>query len=150
MSSNLAQAKRLLEEEGYTCAACDGEACRVSRLRGVRPLLEWLDAGETLEGFSAADKVVGNGAAFLYVLLQVKEVYAPVMSRSAADTLEREGIPFFAEKIVPGIQNRKGTGSCPMESAVSGTEDPQEALEAIRRTLQKLAAMQKNTQPDTE
>ena len=52
--------------------------------RGVKPLLQWLDGENRVKGFSAVDKVVGRAAAFLYVLLEVKEVYAGVMSEGAA------------------------------------------------------------------
>lgn len=52
--------------------------------RGVKPLLQWLDGENSVKGFSAVDKVVGRAAAFLYVLLEVKEVYAGVMSEGAA------------------------------------------------------------------
>ena len=38
------------------------------------------------------DKVVGRAAAFLYVLLEVKEIYAGVMSEGAADVLSKYGI----------------------------------------------------------
>lgn len=110
----------------------------MSTLRGVAPLLDWLDSGIDLSSYSAADKVVGNGAAFLYVLLKINEIYAGVISRSAYKTLTDNNIPVVYDTIVEVIRNRDNTGQCPIEAAVSGINDPVEALSAIRK---KLAAL---------
>ena len=68
-------------------------------------------SGEDLKGFSAADKVVGKGAAFLYVMAGVKEVYASVMSEKAAALLSEYGIDGFCGQKVDRIRNRQGTGN---------------------------------------
>ena len=66
------QAKAILENGGYTCVLRQGDALLTSRLRGVAPLLGWLDAGTVAPGFAAADKVVGRATAYLYCLLGAK------------------------------------------------------------------------------
>ena len=136
--SDFERAWSLLQEEGYTCVLCGGDQVFTSRLRGVKPLLSWLDQGLNLCGFSAADKVVGKAAAFLYVLLGVKEVYAQVMSVPAKSILEAHGIPNGCEVEVAAIRNRTNTGFCPMETAVWEINDPPEALAAIRRKWKEL------------
>ena len=128
----------LLQEEGFTCVLCGGDRVFTSRLRGVKPLLTWLDEGLDVKGFSAADKVVGKGAAFLYVLLGVKEVYAQVMSRPAKAVLEAHGIPNGCEEEVAAIRNRTNTGFCPMETAVWNISEPEKALIAIRQKFKEL------------
>lgn len=125
----------ILEQGGYTCAVCRNDAVYTATLRGVRPLLNWLDEGPSLEGFCAADRVVGRAAAFLYCLLGVTEVYAKVMSRPAAQVLTDHGISIYAETFTDGIINRKGTGPCPFEDAVMEITDPAEALITIRAKL---------------
>lgn len=128
----------LLRTNGLTCALCrDGEA-HTDRRRGVAPLLNWLDNGMRFSGFCAADKVVGAGAAYLYVLLGVTEVYALVVSEQAKEILTRYGIVLYCEQTVPYIVNRTGNGVCPIEQAVTGAADPQEALERIRQRLATL------------
>lgn len=85
MKTDAERAMEQLAVGGWTAVLCrDGELF-VSRERGVKPLLDWLDSGRDFRGFSAADKVVGKAAAFLYVLLGVREVRAPVMSGGAAE-----------------------------------------------------------------
>ena len=135
--SDIERARARLSDGGYTCVMCRGELTLVSTDRGVKPLLSWLEDG-TGEGFSAADKVVGNGAAFLYVLLKVREVYADVMSEPALDTLTRHGIKAEFGTLCENIINRCGDGICPIEQAVGGITDPNEALKAIRERLKTL------------
>lgn len=142
MNKELERAKALLAEGGYTCVVCRGEETYTATERGVRPLLSWLNEGAELAGGAAADRVVGKAAAFLYVLLGVKTVYAPIMSAPARDTLRSSGIEVIADSIVPAIRNRTDTGFCPMESAVWELTDPREAKAALERRLAELAAGQ--------
>jgi hypothetical protein len=88
--------------------------------------------------FCAADKVVGAGAAYLYVLLGVTEVYALVVSIRAREILARHGVTLYAELVVPHIVNRAGDGICPIEQAVAEATDPQDALTRIRHRLREL------------
>ena len=138
MEQNLKKALDLLNSGNYTCVACKEEVVYTTTQRGVAPLLNWLDSKTDLKDFSAADRVVGRGAAFLYCILGVKEVYALVMSRPAAEVLQSHGILADAGTFVEGIINRTGTGPCPFEAAVMDIQDTQEALNAIRMTRRKL------------
>lgn len=138
--SALKKIRTILGAGEYSCVAVSAsENVFTSRLRGVRPLLNWLDEGEDLSGAVVADRVVGNGAAFLYVLLGVSRVHAGVMSRAAQATLESHGIKASADELVDRILNRTQDGFCPIESAVMGIDDPEEALAAIRARLAELA-----------
>ena len=65
MSGRLLRAVRLLEEGGHTCVLCKDELVLTSGKRGVLPLIEWIEQGRNLKGFSAADKIVG----LMYILL---------------------------------------------------------------------------------
>ena len=66
MNKNLSKARRLLLDGGYTCVLCHGDTIITDTRRGIRPLLELCRSGRNLQEFSAADKVVGKAAAFLY------------------------------------------------------------------------------------
>jgi len=138
MNDNLLQAKEKLAEGTYTCVLIRESVTYISTERGVKPLLNWLTSGMNLQGFSAADKVVGKAAAFLYVLAGVREVYAPVMSKAAIDVLEAHGIATYCDSAVKAIINRAKTGMCPMEQAVWSISEPNAALTAIRQRLATL------------
>lgn len=141
MNENLQNARNLLESGNYTCVVCRNDLVYTTCQRGVAPLLHWLDSDLDLSGFSAADRVVGRGAAFLYCLLGVKEVYSKVMSHPAEQVLRAHGINAEAETFVDGIINRNGTGPCPFEAAVMDITDPSEALTAIRNKRRQLQEM---------
>lgn len=131
-------AKNLLESGGYTCVITDGNTVLTSTQRGVKPLVQFLESGRDLAGFSAADKVVGRATAYLYVLLGVKNLYAQVVSRPALAVLQENGIDTRYGNLVPNIINRKGDGICPFEAAVMDITDPQNAYAAIRRKMQEM------------
>ncbi len=135
---NLEKAKNALSDGNFTCVVCDGFKEYTSTMRGVAPLLKWLDEGINLQGFSAADKVVGKGAAYLYILLEVKEIYANVISRPALDTLKKHNIPTSYAILTEAVKNRDNAGLCPIESAVMNIDNPHDALTAIRNRLELL------------
>ncbi len=139
MTPDLMRAKARLIETGSTCVLCRGRQEVFSKERGIAPLVNFLDEECSFTGFSAADRVVGQGAAFLYIRLGAAAVYAPVMSRPAYDTLTAHGIPAFYDTLTERIRNRTGDGFCPMEIAVSGLTDPVEAERVLRRRLNELA-----------
>ena len=143
MSKDLAQARAILAEGGYTCVFCRGAEVYTSRERGVAPLLDMLDAGRDMHGFAAADKVVGKAAAFLYALLGGKEVYAGILSEGAQQVLQAHKIPAEYGELTAAIRNRANTGFCPMEEAVAAIEEPAAAEAAIRLKRQQLAAARK-------
>ena len=136
--TDLQNARRILQEGGYTCVLCRGDEIHTSQARGVRPLVQWLTFGPNLQGFSAADKVVGKATAYLYCLLGVKAVHSLVMSGAAAEVLRENGIAVTQEKLVENIINRAGNGICPFEAAVWEIHTPEEALPAIRKKMAEM------------
>lgn len=138
MTADLDNARALLASSGCTCVLCNGEQIYTSTQRGVAPLLAWLEEGVDLQGFSAADKVVGKAAALLYCLLGVKAVYAPVMSKAALEVLTAHNITALCDQQPDGIVNRRKDGPCPMEAATKDISDPQLAPQAIREALKVL------------
>lgn len=140
MNADLAKAKKILLTTGATCVLCRGGSRIESDMRGVMPLVELLDLGMDFSGYSAADKVIGKATAFLYCLLEVKAVYAPVISESALAVLQEHGIEAVYDQCVPAILNRRKDGFCPMETATKNISSPEEALAAVRRTLEKLSS----------
>ena len=138
MTANLEKAKEILALGGYTCALCKGEEVYTSTKRGVLPLVVWLENNADFHGFSVADKVVGKGAAFLYLLLGVDAVYAHVISKPAFALLQQHGIEVEYDEKTEHIINRKGDGFCPFELAVMGIDDAKIAYFAIRKKLQEM------------
>ena len=136
--SCIEKARNILEKTGSTCVFCNDQTVLTDSRRGVRPLLELLENNMDMTTFDAADKVVGKAAAYLYCLIGIRSLYAAVISHSALAVLEKYRIPVFYGTLVPAIRNRTNDGPCPMEHAVWEIDDPQEALQAIYKTLDAL------------
>ena len=145
MHNALSIARQKLQDGGYTCVILLKEKEFNSHERGVRPLLTFLESGNTFQGGIAADKTVGAGAAHLYVLLGVQAVWANVISRSAKDILEQNGIEVLYGECVPYIINRQGNGICPIEKAVENAQNSLDALTRIKEALQHLQQNNANT-----
>ena len=135
---DLIKAKEILLSKGYTCVICKENEIFTSEFRGVKPLVKWYAEKTELEGFSAADKVVGKATAFLYVLLGVKRVFAKVISLPAKEVLEGYGIYTEYENLVPNIINRAGDGICPFELAVQDVDDTNESYKIIRLKMEEM------------
>ncbi len=115
--------------------------------RGIAPLVSLLEseARASFRGASAADKIVGRAAAFLFVLLGVQSVHGAVMSKGAKTILEEHRIAVSYGTLTDTIRNRADTGICPMEAAVAGLTDPEAAFSAVKRTLHDLQNRKEHT-----
>lgn len=123
---------------GHTLCLVRGEKVLIRDERGIAPMMALLAEGKDLTGFSAADRVVGKAAAMLFVKAKIKELFAKTISRSAAEFLEKNGLPFSYRTMTEYIVNRDGTGRCPMESAVLSCNAAEEGYLLLQ---QKLASM---------
>lgn len=142
--SDLERAKSLLASGQYTCVLCKEDVTLTSTLTGIQPMVHYLQKQTNLQGFSAADKIVGKAAAMLFVLAGVKAVYAAVMSIDAIAILEQNNISASCAVQTKQILNRKGTSICPMEQAVQCIQAPEAAYAAIQTTLQQLQHTKSN------
>lgn len=76
--TDLELAKRNLA--GHTICLCKDGKLLTSNKRGISPMMDFIEEGRDVTGYSVADKIVGKAAAFLFVLAGVTGVYAEVVS----------------------------------------------------------------------
>ena len=131
-------AKRILDSDSFTCVLHKDGVTYTSVERGVKPLVLWYESNISFKCFSAADKVIGKGAAHLYVLLGVSSVFAEVISAPALDLLKSHGIRVEYNTKAEHIINRRGDGICPFEAAVSDIDDSNAAYAAIRKQMKEM------------
>lgn len=124
--------------DGHTIALCKGENIITSDKKGISPMIGFIDDGADLRGYSAADLVVGKTAAMLFVKAGIKEVSAKNLSKSGKEYLEKHGITVKYGVLTDKILNRSGDGICPMECAVSDTENFDEGYRLIKEKLEIL------------
>ncbi len=134
--TNLEKAKQLLDEGGFTLVLVSDNDIQTDVARGVHPLLNRY--GKDLSSYSAADKVIGRGAALLYVGLKIKEIYCRTISESALEVLNKYEIPVTYDNLVKNIINHFKTGFCPIEEATKNASTPEEALPLIIAKLKEL------------
>ena len=138
--SDLERAKAYLTEHpNATVVFVRGEEVLASELKGVRPLLKFLEDGVSFQGGAVADRIIGRGAALLHACLNAELLYAEVLSKAAEEALNYHGIQFSCGILTEYIANRKNDGPCPMEEATRGIFDKEEGLAAIRNKLRELA-----------
>ena len=138
MNKEIDMVRQRLNDGGYTCVVLASGEEYASFERGVKPLLSLLECEKSFTGAVAADKIVGAGAAHLYVLLGIRALWANVISSSALKVLKYNGIEICYGECVPHIINRKGDGVCPIETAVADVQNSKEAYRLIVETLRKL------------
>ena len=140
IEEQLRNAVTILKEEQKSCVILSEDgAVRCSDAIGIKPLMVELRADrKAFQGSVIADKVVGKAAALLAFLGEVQAVFGRVMSEGAVSIFEKHQIPYQFETLVPYIENRTKDGMCPMEETVQLVEDPEEAFEALEKTIARL------------
>ncbi len=136
--NDILKAKELLIAGEYTAVLCKDECIFTSKLRGVRPLVIWVEDETDFSKYTAADKVVGKATAFLYLLLGVRTIYAHVISKPALQVLKEYNVVVEYGTLVENIINRQGDGICPFEQQVLALSDKNEAYAAIREKMRQM------------
>jgi hypothetical protein len=108
---------------------CQGRLVFTSGKPGILPLLEYASLAPREKDVTVFDRVVGNAAALLLSRISCREVYSPLGSQLAQETLRRAGIGYHFTETVPLIQNQRREDTCPMEKLSLG-KDPEEFYQA--------------------
>lgn len=75
-----------------TCVLVKEDKIILSQEKGIAPILNLLNAGENLENFTLADRIVGKAVAMLVVYSKIREVYAEVLSEKGEEVLKKSTI----------------------------------------------------------
>ena len=121
--------------KGHSICLCRKGEVITDNGRGISPMMRFIAEGRDLNGYSAADVIVGKAAAMLFVKAGIAEVYGEVMSRSGWDYLRQHGVPCSCDTLTDKIINRKGDDICPMEKTVADISDVREGYEALKAKL---------------
>ena len=134
-------ARKLIRTNQAECVLMkDGKILKVERGRGVSPLLRLYDREkESMQGAVVVDKVIGRAAAAIAICGKARHVHGQIMSDDAVTFLKANGISSSRDLGVARILNRKRDGLCPLEQSVEGIDDPQKALQSLRKKIAILA-----------
>lgn len=104
---------------------------------GLLPLLEYIDGlAHNQQPVAIFDKVMGNAAALLSIKANGEEVYSPLASQIAVDTLKEYGIRYHFKEIVPYISKPGQEEMCPMEK-LSLHKGPVEFYHSVKNYLNR-------------
>ena len=135
--NDINKAKELLKDD-VTCVLIKDDVVYTSKLKGVAPLLSYVNQNINVEGFCVGDKVIGKASALLCIYLKVKEIYAETLSNDGKKILEEYKIPYSYKTLVPFILNRSKDDKCPMEKAVENYDDPNKAIKLLNDKVNSL------------
>ena len=129
------------ESQDTLCVLEGDEKLFTSQDDALFPLLEYIGRFSHLHhNVTILDKTVGNAAALLSIKVGASEVYSPLGSQFAADTLSRYKREYHFTKTVPFILARNGKDMCPMEKlSLSRNMSPDEFYETVRHYYGKAA-----------
>ncbi len=89
--SDIEKSKEKLAKD-TTCVLVKEDKIILSKDKGIAPILKFINAGENLENFSLADRIVGKAVAMLVVYSKIREVYAEVLSEKGEEVLKKSTI----------------------------------------------------------
>ncbi len=127
-----------LHLDGHSICLCNGSDIITDDSRGIAPMMKLIAAGTDLQGYSAADLIVGKAAAMLFVKAGIISVFGKVMSVPALDYLKQHDIHAEYDTLTERIINRLGTDICPMEKTVAEISDAEQGYEALKQKLAEL------------
>ncbi len=88
-----------------TCVLVKEDKIILSQEKGIAPILNLLNAGENLENFTLADRIVGKAVALLVVYAKIREVYAEVLSEKGKAVLIKYNVKFSYKTLTEKIIN---------------------------------------------
>lgn len=133
----LERAKQILKEKNASLVIIDDEV-EVYNDIGVKRLLILLSENRKLKDSAVADNVIGKAAAFLYIKLDAKNIFAKIISEDALLMLKQKDIFIEYEIIVKNILNRNRDDICPIEKSVMNERDVDSAIIKIKNTIKEI------------
>lgn len=136
---NLPLFYEFLESQNTLCVLDGDEKIFTSKEAALFPIMEYIERFSQLhQPVTMLDKTIGNAAALLSIKAGAAEVYSPLGSQLAADTLSKYNRGYHFTKTVPFIRARNGKDMCPMEKlSLSWDMNPDGFYEAVRLHFSK-------------
>ncbi len=130
-------AKNLLVEENLTIVLVKkGEVFFKSKERGIKPLYKaYTTMKNEMRGCSAADKVVGTAAAWLYANADIKELHCNVIAEKGSVLLKNKRINVSSNLKVEYIKNRQKDDMCPVEKLAKDETEFEMLLKKINKFI---------------
>lgn len=124
--------------DGHSICLCKDGDFITDDGRGISPMMRFIAENKDLNGYSAADVIVGKAAAMLFVKAGIVCVHGKTMSESGRAYLESHNIPCTYDILTDRIINRQGTDICPMEKTAADIEDAEIGYIALKKRIEEM------------
>ena len=140
---NADKCRQVMHRENLTIVIADDDGILLrSRKKGILPMLDLLELMETTgcRPKYQSDRILGKAASIISLHCGIREVYSDVVSQSALDIAERNGIAISYETAVPMILNPARTQEGPFEVMLHDVSenDFDQAMAIIRETSERI------------
>ncbi len=106
---------------------------------GVKPIIKVINSNpDLITDAIIIDKVIGKAAAMLLIKFKAQAVHGLLMSETALKLLDRHGLKYQYDNLVPYIANRNNDGLCPLEDSVKDTDDLDQGYSNILARISEL------------
>lgn len=103
---------------------------------GLKPLIEAIEEmGEDISESVIGDRILGKASALLCRYFKVGGVYSPQGTKTGIALLIMGAIPCQIDKMIPFVQNKDGTDSCPFEKMLKDVDSPEEAYKILKNNV---------------
>ena len=127
------------DKNGYSLAVVKNEkTIYKNKSYGIYPLYAAYKDKVDFSGASAADKVVGKGAAIFFDKLNIKELDTIIISKPALEYLQQHNVVVSYAKLVDYIENRNRDGKCPVETIAQQTSQFEAFLDEVQDFLKRM------------
>lgn len=129
--------KALLKNKYSVCVFKNGDKIYYSKKIGILPLYNAFLEKTDFSNCSAADKVIGLGAAKLWKELKILKLSTKIISKPALLFLKENDIEISHEILTNRIKNKAGDGFCPIETLAKQTLSFDDFIKGTKKFLKE-------------
>ncbi len=104
--------------------------------RNLKPVFLALeDFNNSFENCFIADRRISKASAMLFAYGNAKNIVTPVMTKSANEFFNKQGIRCYAGEIVDSVLDKNSKIKCPLEKSVLNTDDTKIAYDILKKRV---------------
>lgn len=104
--------------------------------RNLKPVFIALeDNNNDFSNCYIADRRISKASAILFVYGGAKHIQTPVMTKSAKQVFDNNGVDYKTEEIVDSVVDKNSKIQCPLEKLILNKEDPEECYKILKQKV---------------
>ncbi len=120
----------------HTLAIYNNGKIKYYNQRNLKPVFLALeDNNFDLSNAYIADRRISKASAILFAYGGAKHIKTPLMTKSAKEFFDKQGIQYEAGEIVESVLDKNSKIKCPLEKLVLNTDDPKTGYDILRQKV---------------